>query len=269
MVYNSMPVVPGYDVGQTHPLNGWGDLSNSQINNLWQQGYGGAGMGGYGNAGMGGMFGNGSGGFGSMLSGIGGLLGGLFGGGNYKNPADAAVPYLNQIRGSMAQYYDPYINAGQQAMGTLMPQYQNLINNPTGVMNAIGKTYQASPGYQYNVDQATKASNQAAAAGGMVGSPAQQQSLAQNISGMANQDYNQYLQTALGQYGQGLQGMGGINQLGYGASSNMADNLAQALMTQAQLSYAGQNNANQQGGGGGGGFGSLLGAGASLLGSLF
>lgn len=192
-------------------------------------------------------------------AGIGSALGSIFGGGG-SNPADAASKYLNQIPGTLKPYYDPYINSGKEAMGTLMPQYQSLINDPTGLMNAIGQNYQQSPGYQYNVDQATSGANQAAAAGGMVGSPAEQEELAKRISGISSQDYNNYLQTALGQYGMGMQGMQGINQMGYNASTGLGDNLASALMSQANLAYAGQANQNQQSGQRNSGFGAGLGA---------
>src|SRR3990167_9540646 len=36
-------------------------------------------------------------------------LSSLFHGGNSKNPADAAMPYLNQVPGVSHQGYDPYI----------------------------------------------------------------------------------------------------------------------------------------------------------------
>jgi len=35
------------------------------------------------------------------------------GGGSYSNPADAAMPYLEQVPGYVDQYYNPYINMGQ------------------------------------------------------------------------------------------------------------------------------------------------------------
>lgn len=180
---------------------------------------------------------------------VGGVLGGFFGGGGATNPADAAQPYLDRIPGTITPYYQPYIDAGKQAMGQVMPQYQNLMNNPGQFMNNMGKDFQASPGYQYQVDQATNASNQAAAAGGMLGSPAQQKALAGDISGMANQDYENWLNHAWGAYSTGLQGMQGINTMGYGASNQLAGDLASALMNQAQLAYSGAANANQSGGG--------------------
>jgi hypothetical protein len=174
------------------------------------------------------------------------MLGNIFG---TANPANAAMPYLNKIPGTISPLYQPFINAGQWALPQMETQYGSLINNPGGVMNKIGAGYQQSPGYQFNVDQATKAANSAAAAGGMAGSPAEQAALAQQVSGYANQDYNQYLQNALGMYGMGMQGLGGLYQTGYGASTGLAGDLASNLMNQANLAYTGKANQNQQRGG--------------------
>ena len=195
----------------------------------------------------------------SQNVGMGSLLGGMFGNSQWKNPADAANPYMNQIPDIYKQYLSPYTQMGQQAMPQLMQQYQQLMRDPTAMMSKIGAGYQASPGYQNNVDQATKAANQAAAAGGMVGSPQEQQELAKQVSGMANQDYYNYLNTGLGQYGQGLAGMGDMNQMGFNAANNMAGGLSSNLMNQAQLAYAGQQNKNENEGGFWGGLGGAAG----------
>jgi hypothetical protein len=187
------------------------------------------------------------------------MLGNIFG---TKNPANAAMPYLNQIPGTISPLYQPFINAGQWALPQMESQYGSLINNPGGVMNKIGAGYQQSPGYQFNVNQATQAANSAAAAGGMAGSPAEQAALAQQVSGYANQDYNQYLQSALGMYGQGMQGLSGLYQTGYGASTGLAGDLASNLMNQANLAYSGRANQNQMTGGL---WGNLAGLGSSWL----
>ena len=190
-----------------------------------------------------------------MGAGIGGLLGNMF----MKNPASGAMNYLNQIPGAISPYYQPYINAGQGALGTLTDQYGQLISNPGQMMNQMGAGFQQSPGYQYNVQQSTNAANQAAAAGGMLGSPQEQQQLAQTTSGLADQDYYNYLDHVTGLYGQGLSGMSGINQMGYNASDQMAQTLASVLADQAGLSYSGQSDRNQQIGGSSAGIGALLG----------
>lgn len=174
---------------------------------------------------------------------------GLFG---LENPANSAMPYLDQIPAELRQYFNPYIQAGLASLPTLTGQYNSLISDPTGISRKIGSSFQQSPGYQFNIDQATKAANQAAAAGGLLGSPAEQQELAKTVSGFANQDYYNYLNQNLGNYFKGLGGLGDINNMGFQASTGLAENLAGNLGNQAGLSYAGKANQNQQ-------FGNLFG----------
>lgn len=180
-----------------------------------------------------------------MASGIGslgaGLLGMLF---PSQNPASAAMPYLNQI-GSANQYLAPWQQAGTGALSTLQGQYGNLLSNPSGVMNAIGANYHQSPGFQFALQQALQGANHGAAAGGMAGSAANQQQNMGVATQMGNQDYYNYMQNALGLYGQGLQGEQGLANTGMEAGNNMASNLAQMLSAQAQLAYAGQEGQNQ------------------------
>lgn len=232
------------------------------------------------------------GGFGSMGGDIGSILGMIFGNSAYKNPADAAMGYFDkmqnpfgssvsqffqQIPGSISPYLNPYVQQGQNAGNMLQGQYGQLLNDPSAIMNKIGGSFQSSPGYEYQKKQMMNAVNNAAAAGGYMGSPQAQQRMAENIGGLANQDYWNYMNKGLGLYGQGLQGEQGLNQLGFGASSQMAQQLAdalrqqgmlqfqgnedmnQALANQAQLAYAGQANKNQQNQGFWSGIGSLAG----------
>lgn len=189
----------------------------------------------------------------------GGLLGSAL---SYKNPADAAQPYYDRIPSETQRYYRPYIDAGKQALGTLQGQYTGLLNDPGQKLSQIGSGYSESPGYQWNVEQATNAANNAASAGGMRGSPQHQQQISSMVSGLANQDYYNYLNQALGLYGQGLQGTQGINTMGYNASNSYADLLANSLMAQGNLAYTGQQNENQQGANWGAGLG-LIGQGVS------
>jgi len=166
--------------------------------------------------------------------------------GSWSNPADEAMKYYDQIAGTITPYYQPYINAGQQSLDTLMGQLGQLVSNPAAFMSQMSSGFQQSPGYQYNVQQATNAANQAAAAGGMVGSPMEQQQLSQDIMGMANQDFYNYLNHVLKIYAGGMKGLGGINQMGYGASSTLATELAKSLMNQGNLAFAGTQAQNQR-----------------------
>jgi hypothetical protein len=194
------------------------------------------------------------------LGGLGQMFGGMFQMGQ-SNPASGAMNYLDGLPNQLKQYFQPYINAGQGAMGQLQDQYGQLTQNPGGFINQMGQQFQQSPGYQFNVQQQTNAANRAAAAGGMAGSPQEQQNLASTISGTANQDYYNWLSHALGAYGEGLNGLQGLNQMGYNASTGLAEDLTNIGQSQAQLQYAGQADQNQSEGGG---FGSVVGGLASL-----
>src|ERR1700761_7078652 len=94
------------------------------------------------------------------------------------NPANAAQPYFNQINSELPGYYQPYTQGGQWAGQKLQDQFGNLLKNPGQFVNSVGSNYQQSPGFQFQVGQATNAANNAAAAGGMAGSPAETQQLA-------------------------------------------------------------------------------------------
>lgn len=199
---------------------------------------------------------------GSMFGALGGGLGQLFGG--YNNPADSAMPYFNQAANQLPGYFQPYMDAGKQALSPLESAYGNLLSNPGGVMNQIGQGYHQSPGYQFQMQQGMNASNNAAAAGGMAGTPMAQYNGSQFATGLANQDYYNYLSKALGMYGQGLQGEQGLANMGAGASMGLGEDLAGIYGAQGQLAYSGQQNQNQNSSGG---IGSLI-SGAGGMASL-
>lgn len=195
--------------------------------------------------------------YGALGGGLAGAgLGMLFGG----NPASAAQPYLDQTSGDLTKWLGPYASAGINILPQLQNQYSSLVNNPGAFVNAMGANYQASPGYQFNVQQAQGAANRAAAAGGMAGTPMEQQNIANTVSGIANQDYYNYLNNTQNLFGAGLSGQQNIYNTGAQAGNSLAENLAQSLMAQAQLAYAGQANQNEGLGGFLGGLGSLAGS---------
>ncbi len=190
-----------------------------------------------------------------MMGGAG--LGSLFGG----NPADAGMPYLNQLRGQMSDIYGPYMQHGEDMYGPLSGQLNSLMSDPGGRVNQIGSSYHQSPGFQFQLQQALQAGNQSAAAGGMAGTPQHQQQNMTVANGLANQDYNQYLQNALGEYNQGLGGAQNIYGIGANAASQYGGNLSSLAGAQAQMAAAGQQSKNE-------GMGGLLGAFGSLAGFL-
>lgn len=173
----------------------------------------------------------------------GGFLGNLLGGGN--DAAGDANQYYKQIPDILKQYLGPYADRGNQVFPGLQNQYNQLMNDPGALMNKFGQGYHQSPGYQFQVNQATGAANNAASAGGMLGSPQHQQNTANMVNNLANQDYNQYLGNALNMYGRGLSGEQGIYNTGAQVSGNLGENLANSLMNQGNLAYSNANNKNQ------------------------
>lgn len=184
--------------------------------------------------------------FGSIgnFMGGGGFLGKLFGGGN--DPVADASKYYDQISGVLKDYLGPYADRGNQVYPELQEQYKQLMNDPNAMLNKFGQGYQQSPGYQFQVNQATGAANNAASAGGMLGSPAHQQQTASMVNNLASQDYNQYLSHVLGLYGQGLGGEQGIYNTGAQMSGSLGENLSNSLMSQGNMAYSGAINKNQQ-----------------------
>lgn|SRR3990167_2995241 len=198
-------------------------------------------------------------------SGVGQAAGGLFGlfGGN-KNPAQQAQGYYGQIPGAVSPYYQPYINAGQGAMSDLQGQIPGLLSGD--VQNKLGASYQESPGYKKAMQDALGASGAASAAGGMLGTPAHQEQNMTLASDLASKDYQNYMQNQLGLYGQGFGGLGGLSQMGYGASTGLGDIMGSNLAQQGQLSFLEQMQKNQQQSGG---FSNLAGGLANILPFLF
>lgn len=191
-----------------------------------------------------------------------GMFDGLFGG-SKKDPYKEARQYLDKMEPMLHQYYDPYVSWGNQAMPTLEEQYAMLLQNPSALYASLGSEYQTSPGYQFQLDQALNAGNQAMAAGGMLGTPAHQQQNMGYAQGLANQDYNNYMAKMLDMYGLGLSGT--QNQLGYGfnAANQMASGLGNLYGTQANLAFGGAASKNKQNSDM---WGSLLGVGGSIFG---
>jgi hypothetical protein len=170
------------------------------------------------------------------------MLSKLFGGGG-SNPMDAANQYLNQIPGVAHQGYDDYINAGKDASGKTKSQYEDMMNDPTGFINKIMEQYKESEGYGFAKDRLTKEMGNAAAMGGIAGTPLDQMNQAEGVQGLLSKDMQQFLQNALGRYDKGLEGEEGIADRGYDASGKLTDALGGALNQQGGLAF---NNAQQK-----------------------
>lgn len=203
------------------------------------------------NSGGNGSGGGGGGGWQSFMpsSKIGGIANGLFNLFFAKNPSDAANPFLQQIEGGAGKYLNPFIDSASRARPILEGEFSRNVNDPTSVMNQIGKGFHESPGYDWNKSQMEDASKRAFAASGMVGSPAHARAISQDINGLANQDYYNFMDRGLESYKTGLGGWGNMYGIGANAANNMSQILMQQLLAQAQNAYSGANTYNQQKGG--------------------
>lgn len=187
---------------------------------------------------------------GPAITGAMSVAGGLFNRNKgFKNPADAANKYLNQIPGTIKPYYDPFINAGKGMMPGMNDIYTQMMSNPTEFFNNLASGYKQSPGYAAALKEAMGGIENASAAGGMAGSAMHQKLAGEEASNMAAKDFQQYIDNLLGITKTGLQGGENTVNRGYDASKELASDLGSVLAQQAQYGYAGQdaeNKANSQ-----------------------
>jgi hypothetical protein len=163
----------------------------------------------------------------------------------YKNPADAAMPYLEQVPGTITPYYDPYVKSGKEALGTLQEQYNSLLNNPQQMVANWGKDYQESPWNDFNKQSGLNAINNAAAAGGFAGGTQHQFEAGNLASEFSNRGQQDFIRSLMELFGMGLHGTEGLNQQGYNAATGLAGELGQNLEAQGNLAYKGQENENK------------------------
>ena len=187
----------------------------------------------------------------SLGSGVAGLGGGLYNiFSKTKSPYETASKIYGQIPGTTQQYLQPYMGAGQNALAQLMGQYGQLTGSTGDVYNKLASGYQESPGFQQQLQKAMGAIGSATAAGGLLGTPASKRLSADYASDIAAKDFGDYMNRMTGLYETGLKGMGDIGTMGYGASTNYADMLANILAQQGGMAGMSQALQNQQRSGG-------------------
>ena len=162
-----------------------------------------------------------------------------------KNPADAAMPYLNQIPGMEKGYYDPYIQHGNEAYNTFNPKLTGMTNDPAAFLEQLMKGYEPSRGYQLQRDEALKAAGNSAASAGMRGSQNDISQSARITDSLMGQDMQQWLQNVLGIQKEGTTGLEHLFDTGASASGALAGDLSNVLGTQAGLAFQGQANQNK------------------------
>lgn len=144
----------------------------------------------------------------------------------------------NALQTNYAAGLQPFqTNFNQAQQGTT--QLGNLLgqNGPAGSQQAM-QTLQATPGYQFQLQQGDNAVNANAAATGGLGSGKQETDLSQFNQGLAGTTYNQAvqnLQPYLGAAGNAATGIGALN-------SGLGNQLSNLYQSQGNAGYAGNTS---------------------------
>lgn len=162
-----------------------------------------------------------------------------------KNPADKAMPYLEQIAPTAQAQLDPYIQRGEEASGQLMDIFGGLASMPAEYLDELMGQYKPSESFQFKADLLNRAMGNTAAAGGYAGNEYDQLMRAQNLSGLMNEDIYNWLDRVLGLGQEGRQGLQNFSNQGFQAGGEMADISTQALSSQAGAQFQGQQQRNQ------------------------
>jgi len=191
------------------------------------------------------------------LSGIGGIIGGLFC--NSGSPYDKAMEQYQQWMNRAQGTQQPYLNAGQGAIGDYQTWLQGQ-KDPSGFINNLMGKYQESPHARYLQQQSMNAAQNAASASGLSGSTPLIDYMQQNAANIASGDQNQWLQNVFGintQYGQGQQNLMNGGQNAANALSGMYNNMGNKM---GEAAYGRQAGRKQDFWNTIGGIGSLIGS---------
>lgn len=173
-----------------------------------------------------------------------GFLNSIFGGGKGKNPANAAMPYLNQVGPMAQQNLGPWQQQGQQAQQQNAGQYQKMTENPADFYASLRAGYSPTKGYEMRKDKYQTAMSGAAAAGGFRGGEQDQAAQAKLVQGLLSEDEGAYLDNIFKVLGMGTQGNENIANRGFNAASDLTNVQGNALGSQATAAFKGQENQN-------------------------
>jgi len=180
---------------------------------------------------------------------------------------DQTANLLQQIPGIGKQHYDPFIQRGAQAQDMASDAYGKMLQNPASFVEQIMSSYKPSEGYNFKKKNTLNAARNSAASGGFSGTEYDQMQQSEMANGLLGQDMQQYLQNIFGVQGQGMAGQQHVGDMGYNASSSLADYLGNSLGAQAGLSFQQNQQKNQNKAGMMGGLSGMLNQGIGLLGS--
>lgn len=170
----------------------------------------------------------------------------LHDGGRGRNPADAAMPYLEQIPGTVKPYLEPYSQQGQESSQLLADSLKGLLSDPSGFINQIMEGYEPSAGYQARKKEMLGQAGNTAAAGGFRGTDSDVRNQLGITDELMSKDQQDWLKNVLGVFGTGLQGEGSLMQGGLNASESLASTLANMLGSEATAQFRGSEAQEQR-----------------------
>lgn len=167
-----------------------------------------------------------------MLPILGGIISGLMGSSASRsaantqaNSAQAQLDFNKQVYADQTAQFAPWQEMGmqgQQAYNSLL----GLGSAPSGFNSAVaapnGANYQQSPGYQFQMDQGLDAAQSSAYARGGGLSGRTLTDLNNYAQGVANQDYNGYMDRATNDYQTYLNRLQGVGQMGQASAGMQA-----------------------------------------------
>lgn len=207
---------------------------------------------------------------GGIASGLGGLIGGNMMGNaydSYGNQVNQGMDKQNQLYDQGLGYYQPYYDQGTNAFNKY-GQAIDRMSNPSQYVSDIYNGYSQSPMAAFQMQEGMRAGNNAAAASGQLGSPAEQMAMQRYAQGVSSQDMQRWYDNVNGANNTYLGGLGNQASTGFGAAERMAGNrqgLADNLAELLQNLGMSQTNASASRSGG---IGDLIGGALGVAGGF-
>lgn len=162
------------------------------------------------------------------------------------NPANAAMPYLDQIPDIVKQGYNPYIQRGDTAYQAMQGPYGQMAQDPAAFLEQIMSKYQPSKSYQLRRDEALRAAGNSAAAAGRRGTLSDIESQSHIADSLLGEDMQNWFANVFGLQGRGLEGEQHLYDKGFDATQGLTGDLSNILGTKAGLAFQGQADKNQR-----------------------
>lgn len=189
-----------------------------------------------------------------------GWLDSLFGGGREK----AGKDMYNQMQQGWQQsqgMMNPYIQRGNTAYQAYIDAL-NQGKNPNDLYNQFASSYKESPEALAMMQVGQKNANNAAAAGGMLGSGAEETAAANLAQSTRATDFDKYMNNMYGTRSEYLRGQSKLDAQGFNASNSLMQTMQKYFEDMAKAKGAQDTGRSQ-------GLSGLLGTGLGIAGDIF